>query len=148
LDALLDETAPLLDSASERARLRIERARMAIADDEGKAIDLLKEIVADNPTEIDAAILLSNLLEKHGRKEELAALLARQVDGAKDRQDVPLIVSLSMRLGALLEQEWDEQGALDVYHGALDWDPKSRDLLRAIVRLGMARDDSLDLGNS
>jgi hypothetical protein len=38
LGRLLDETAPLLDSAAERAALRLERARMALHDDQEKAI--------------------------------------------------------------------------------------------------------------
>jgi golgin subfamily B member 1 len=147
LGALLDETAPLLDSVAERTRLRIERARMAMVDDEPMAIELLKEIVAENAAETDAAALLVSLLEKHGRKGELAELLARQIDAARDHEDVAAIVALSMRLGAILEQDWDEQGALDVYYRALDWAPKSREVLRAIVRIGGTREDSIDLGD-
>src|SRR5262249_13916670 len=147
LGALLDETAPLLDSVAERTRLRIERVRMAMSDDEPMAIELLKEIVAENPTEADAAALRVSLLEKHGRKSDLAALLAKQIDAARDQEDVATIVALSMRLGAILEQEWDEQGALDVYYRVLDWDPKSREVLRAILRIGGNREDSIDLGD-
>ena len=148
LAALLDETAKILDSAEERAELRLERARMVMVDDELQAITLLEEIVEDDPTAVAAAQLLTDLLEKHGRKEALIAVLGRRIDVAKDRQDVPVIVALSLRLGALLEQEWDEGGALDLYHAALDWDGKNRDLLRAIVRIGMAREDSVSFGGA
>ena len=148
LAILLDETAKILDSAAERAELRLERARMVMVDDEPRAITLLEEIVEDDPTAIPAARLLTDLLEKHGRKEALIAVLGRRIDAAKDRQDVPVIVALSLRLGALMEQEWDEGGALDLYHAALDWDGKNRDLLRAIVRIGMAREDSMALGSA
>jgi tetratricopeptide (TPR) repeat protein len=148
LGQLLDETAPLLDSAAERGALRLERARMAVHDDQEKAIAILKELLEDDPTHVEAATLLSDLLEKHGRKAELGALVARQIDAAKDRRDTPAIVALSLRLGLLLEQQWDENGALDVYHAALDWDADNRDLLRAIVRIGVAREDSVDLGGS
>jgi tetratricopeptide (TPR) repeat protein len=148
LAVLLDETAKILDSAAERAELRFERARMVMVDDEPRAITLLEEIVEDDPTAIPAARLLTDLLEKHGRKEALIAVLGRRIDVAKDRQDVPVIVALSLRLGALMEQEWDEGGALDLYHAALDWDGKNRDLLRAIVRIGMAREDSVALGSA
>ncbi len=91
---------------------------------------------------------LSELLEKLGRRDELAELIRRQLDAAKDREDRPSIVQLSLRLGAILEQQWDEQGALDAYHAALDWEPKSREVLRQIVRVGMTRDDSLSLGDA
>jgi Tfp pilus assembly protein PilF len=148
LVTLLDETAKILDSAAERAELRLERARMVMVDDEPRAITLLEEIVEDDPTAIAAAQLLTELLEKHGRKEALITVLGRRIDVAKDRQDVPVIVALSLRLGALLEHAWDEGGALDVYHAALDWDGKSVDLLRAIVRIGMAREDSVALGSA
>jgi golgin subfamily B member 1 len=147
LGALLDETAPLLDSPAERTHLRIEGARMAMADNEKKAIELLQDIIAESPAEAEPAALLADLLEKHGLRAELAELLGKQIDAAKDRQDTAMIATLSMRLGSILEQEWDEQGAVDVYYAALDWAPKSRDILRAIVRLGGAREDSLDLGD-
>lgn len=148
LAALLEETAPLLEGVSERARLRLERARMAVDEDQDKAVRLLKEVIEDAPGDAEAASVLAGLLERLGRREELSALVQRQLEAAKDREDRPAIVDLSLRLGALLEQQWDEQGALDVYHAALDWEPKSRELLRQIVRVGMSRDDSLALGDA
>lgn len=148
LAALLEETAPLLEGVSERARLRLERARMAVDEDQDKAVSLLKEVIEDAPGDAEAASVLAGLLERLGRREELSALVQRQLEAAKDREDRPAIVDLSLRLGALLEQQWDEQGALDVYHAALDWEPKSRELLRQIVRVGMSRDDSLALGDA
>ncbi len=148
LAALLEETAPLLEGAAERVRLRLERARMAVDEDQNKAIALLQEVIEEDPSEVEAAVVLAELLDKLGRRDELAELVRRQLDAAKDREDRPAIVQLSLRLGSLLEQQWDEQGALDVYHAALDWEPKSREVLRQIVRLGMSRDDSLALGDS
>ena len=148
LAALLEETAPLLEGAAERGRLRLERARLAVDEDQDKAVAVLKEVIEDDPTLVEAAVVLAELLEKLGRREELAGLVRGQLDGAKDREDRPTIVRLSLRLGLLLEQQWDEQGALDVYHAALEWDPKSAEVLRQIVRLGMARDDSLSLGDA
>ncbi len=148
LAALLEETAPLLEGASERATLRLQRARMAMDEDPDKAVALLQEVIEEDPSEVEAAAALSDLLERLGRREELGALVQRQLDAAKDREDRAAIVQLSLRLGALLEQQWDEQGALDAYHGALDWDAKNRELLRQIVRLGMTRDDSLALGDA
>jgi tetratricopeptide (TPR) repeat protein len=148
LAALLEETAPLLEGAAERARLRLERARMAIDEDQEKAVALLKEVIEDDPSASEAAAVLSDLLEKLGRREELADLVRRELDAAKDREDRPRIVQLTLRLGALLEQQWDEQGALDAYHAALDWEPKSLDVLRQIVRLSTTRDDSLALGDA
>lgn len=148
LAALLEETAPLLEGATERGMLRLERAKMAVDEDQNKAILLLKEVIDENPAEAEAALVLAALLEKLGRRDELAELIRRQLEAAKDREDRASIVQLSLRLGGLLEQQWDEQGALDAYHAALDWNPGSRDLLRQIVRLGMTRDDSMALGDA
>ena len=148
LAALLEETAPLLEGAAERGMLRLERAKMAVDEDQNKAITLLKEVIEENPSEAEAGVVLAALLEKLGRREELAELIRRQLEAAKDREDRASIVQLSLRLGGLLEQQWDEQGALDAYHAALDWDPRSREVLRQIVRLGMTRDDSMALGDA
>ena len=80
--------------------------------------------------------------EKAGRTEELSQLLASQLDSAKDREDIASIVSLSMRLGALLEQRRDEHAALDVYHAVLDWEPQSKAALRAIARIIVGRGEA------
>jgi tetratricopeptide (TPR) repeat protein len=148
LAALIEATVPLVDVASERQRMRLEHARLVLAKDETRATSLLHEILDEDASQTEAAILLSGILERRGDREELTTLLAKQLDAAKDRQDKASVVSLSMRLGALLEQQWDETGALDVYHAALDWDPESREALRAIVRLSLARDDSVNLGET
>lgn len=148
LAALLEETAPLLEGAAERAKLLLSRARMAIDEDPDKAVSLLQEVIEENPSDLAAAAVLADLLEKLGRGAELSELYKKQLDAAKDREDRAAVTALSLKLGALLEQQWDEQGALDVYHAALDWDPKSRELLRQIVRVGMSRDDSLALGDA
>lgn len=147
LSALLEATAPLVDSAPERARLLLERAKMTLTDDEERAIPMLNEVLDEDPAESEAAALLSGLLERLGRRDDLVALLKKRLDAAKDRADTASISALSLKLGALLEQAWDEDGALDAYHTALDWDPKNRDLLRQILRLAESRDDSVAIGD-
>ena len=89
---------------------------------ESQATDFLREVLDEDPSQVEAAMLLLGMLEKSGRKDELASLLGRQLDAAKDRGDVASIVSLSMRLGALLEERGELTEALDAYHAALDWD--------------------------
>ena len=148
LSALIEDTVPLVDGVAERGRLRLERARILMAADEPAATDLLREIVEEDPNEIEAGRLLAAMLERAGRVDELCELYARQLDAAKDREDQASIVALSTRLGALLEQRGDDHGALDVYHAALDWDPEGKEPLRAIVRLSLKRDDSIDLGDA
>jgi tetratricopeptide (TPR) repeat protein len=135
LGRLLEETAQIVDSAEERAALRKERARMAIGSEDDLAVKLLTEVVEESPSDAEAATWLSELLEKLGRKDELTRLLQAQIDAAKDRGDGEAVGHLSIRLGELLQTSWDEQGALQVYQVALDWNPKNRDILRRIVSL-------------
>ncbi|WP_437809205.1 tetratricopeptide repeat protein [Sorangium sp. So ce1078] len=145
LSALLEETVPLVDDLSERCALRLERARLLARESPAQAALLLRDILDEDPTQVEAAILLATMLEEAGRTEELGELFALQLDAAKDRADVASIASISMRLGALLEQRGDDRGARDVYLGAVDWDATNRDVLRALVRLSRKRDHADDL---
>ncbi|WP_437903789.1 tetratricopeptide repeat protein [Sorangium sp. So ce327] len=145
LAALLEETAPLVDDLSERCALRLERARLLARESPEEAAALLRDILDEDPTQVEAAILLATMLEEAGRTDELGELFALQLDAAKDRADVASIASISMRLGALLEQRGDDRGARDVYLGAADWDGANRDVLRALVRLSRKRDSADDL---
>ncbi|WP_437731692.1 tetratricopeptide repeat protein [Sorangium sp. So ce1335] len=145
LSALLEETVPLVDDLSERCALRLERARLLARESPDQAALLLRDILDEDPSQVEAAILLATMLEEAGRTEELGELFALQLDAAKDRADLASIASISMRLGALLEQRGDDRGARDVYLGAADWDSGNRDVLRALVRLGRKRDGTDDL---
>ncbi|MEZ4299264.1 MAG: hypothetical protein R3B70_30220 [Polyangiaceae bacterium] len=148
LGVLIEDTVPLIDSPEERGRLRLEHARLVLAEDEPRAVDLLREVLDENPAQAEAARLLAGVLERQGRLDELSELLRGQLDTARDREDAPAVTELSMKLGALLERQGDEHGALDVYHRALDWDAQSRDALRAVLRLSVKLDNSVDLGDA
>jgi tetratricopeptide (TPR) repeat protein len=143
--ALIAEVVPFVDDLAERSRLRLERARVTMnelgrVDETGP---MLREIVDDDPTQVDAAILLAGLLEKSGDENALAELLARQIDSAKDRSDSSSVAELSLRLGALVEKR-DPTEARDVYYAALEWDAQNRECLRALVRLHESDDDPRD----
>jgi tetratricopeptide (TPR) repeat protein len=148
LTALIEATVPLLDSPSEQSKLRIERARIVMRSDPEKAADLFREILVDDPTQLEASTLLADLLEKAGREDELILVLTRQLESAKDRGDTPTVIALSMKLAAIFERRDDETTALELYHGMLDWDAHSLPALRAIVRIGIKREDSVDLGSA
>jgi predicted Zn-dependent protease len=143
LVSLIEQTIPLVESAKARARLRLEQAQVLLQQPgtESVAADLLKEILQDDPTHLEAAVMFSGVLEKLGRQHELTDLLAMQLDSAKDRQDIPSIVSITMRLGSLLEQQQRAGEALDLYRGALEWDRSCREMLSAVLRLAMNTGD-------
>jgi tetratricopeptide (TPR) repeat protein len=142
LATLIGRVVDYVDDNAERSRLRLERVKVTMNElglGDGAA-PLLREIVDEDPSQVDAAILLAEVLERTGKDDDLAELLAKQLDAAKDRSDAASVGSLSLRLGALLEKR-DEGEARRVYEGALEWEPKSRAILRAIVRLHASESD-------
>ena len=81
----------------------------------------------------------------HGPTSARAELLARQIDAAKDRGDAASIASLAARLGRLIEARGhDVQEARHVYYTGLDWDPKNRDLLDALLQVLATEDDAAE----
>jgi predicted Zn-dependent protease len=136
LAELLASVVDCIEDPSVRTRLRLERVRamQELGLTDAEAAPLLREIVDEDASQVEAALMLAEILERAGSRVELTDLLARQIDSAKDRSDSGSIVSLSMRLGALREAS-DRMQARDIYYTGLEWEPKSRELLDALVRL-------------
>jgi tetratricopeptide (TPR) repeat protein len=137
LATLLSEVVETVDGAAERGRLRLERVRvlkdgMGLSDAE--AIPLLREIVDDDPGQVEAGLALASLLERSGEHDELAELLARQIESAKDRADASSVASLALRLGSLLGQS-NRMEARNAFYMGLDWEPANRELLDALLAL-------------
>lgn len=137
LISLIETTAPLVESASDRARLRLEEATVMLAEPRRKeaAVNLLKQILDEDPTMLEAADLLAKALDELGRLDELISLLSRQVEAAKANGDARSVEQLSMKLGAMLDRGGRKAEARDVYRTVMDWNRSSRDALRAIARL-------------
>ncbi|HOU90252.1 MAG TPA: tetratricopeptide repeat protein, partial [Polyangiaceae bacterium] len=139
---LIEQTVPLVDASAERTRLRLEQAGLELArGDDAGATTTLQLVLDDDPTEAQAALLLSGILERAGRTEELVALLERQLDAAKDRDDVEAVVSISLRIAGLQEEQGLLDAAFDAYRSVLDWSARSRPALEAVVRLAEVRKD-------
>jgi tetratricopeptide (TPR) repeat protein len=94
----------------------------------------LREIVDDDPSQVEAAILLAGILERSGREDDLSELLAKQIDSAKDRSDATSVGSLSLRLAALQEKKSPVEAKATLY-AALEWEPKNLELLTSLARL-------------
>ncbi len=136
LSELLASIVEYVEDPRERSRLRLERVR--ILNDEPRmgddAVQTLREIVDEDPSQIEAAMMLANVLEREGREDDLAELLGKQLDAAKDRGDATSVASLALRLGKLLEKR-SRVEARNVYYAGLEWDASSRDLLGALREL-------------
>jgi tetratricopeptide (TPR) repeat protein len=134
LVALIQEIVGYVEDRAERSKLRLERVKVSMEKlrltDEDAAVEL-REIVDEDPAQVDGAILLGTILERSGREEDLVELLGKQLDAAKDRQDADAVGSLSRRLGQLLEPK-DRAQAQTIYYAALDWDPRAKEILFAL----------------
>jgi tetratricopeptide (TPR) repeat protein len=135
---------------ADRARLRFEQASIMLEQpaQEDAAAEILHEILTEDPSQHQAAILLSGILEKSGRYQELLDLLGAQLDSAKDREDVASILAVSVRMGSLHEQQGRPDEAFRLYQAAIEWDPKSRVALEASVRLAEKNGDAYVLADS
>jgi tetratricopeptide (TPR) repeat protein len=143
---LLAAVVDYVEDMGERGRLRLERVRTMVEGlglDDAHAAPLLREIVDEDPSQLEAALMLAGVLERTGDRDELASLLSRQIEAAKDRQDAVSIASLALRLGQLLEQN-DRAEARSVYYTGLDWEPGNRGLLDALLRLLDGEDDAIE----
>ncbi|HMJ13512.1 MAG TPA: tetratricopeptide repeat protein, partial [Polyangiaceae bacterium] len=137
LVTLLEQTVPLTDSAADRAVLRLEQATLLLTRSgrEDEAVRALQDILAEDRGQTQAAVLLAGILERTGRRAELAELLRTRIEAAKDKQDVESVVESSLKLAGILEEDGRGGEALDVHRAILDWDAANREALAAIVRL-------------
>ncbi|WP_394844024.1 tetratricopeptide repeat protein [Pendulispora brunnea] len=144
LARLLGLVVDYIDEPEARIATRLERARILLerrAEDEG--VTELRNILDEQPGHEEAGALLLSILETGNREQELTELLNQLIDAAKDHGDSPLVASLSARLGGLVENN-DPDNAISIYYAALDWDPKSEPVLRALARLLAVRGEPAD----
>jgi tetratricopeptide (TPR) repeat protein len=143
---LLEAVVDYVEDAGERARLRLERVRTMMENaelDDAAAAPLLRDIVDEDGSQVEAALMLAAILDRTGDRKGLTELLGRQIDAAKDRSDASAVASLALRLGALLETT-DRVEARNVYYAGLDWEPKNRELLDALLRLLQDNEDAAE----
>jgi tetratricopeptide (TPR) repeat protein len=150
LGKVLEQLISLLEAVEDRSRMRLELAALAQKNEGGdeRAISVLAELLEDDPTNEQGSSLQATLLEKAGRLDELASLIERRIDAAKDRQDTGQVMALSTRLASLFEQQNDLDKARDAYFAVLDWDSANIDALRAIVRICEKRGELSDVADA
>ncbi len=139
---LLDATIEHVFDPAARNRLRLERARILLTDPSrtDEAIEALRGVLDEDPDDATATTLLADLYERLGRAEDLADLLMRQFDRARDTADASATVTLGLRLASLLAPT-RRGDALDALRSALDIAPESAELLRALLDLLAQRPD-------
>jgi tetratricopeptide (TPR) repeat protein len=142
--ALAEHTIGVVENVEERTALRLEQARALAEKKSGvkRAIDVLNDVLADDPGRPEAFELLADLLARAGREEELADLLARELDAAFERGDAPTARALGTKLVAALERTGKLLEAAEICQRALDFATRdgSQDpeLARRLLRLAEA----------
>jgi tetratricopeptide (TPR) repeat protein len=149
MDRVARTTAERLFDPAERNQVRMTLARF-IARSGGSAagdptlIELLRDVLTDDPAHKDAIELLADVYTSTGNDEGLADLLAREIDAARTRGDTPAVVALSLRLGTRLLSREASGEARDVYRRALESAPNDVSLLRALGALLSPQDDAVE----
>ncbi len=136
LDEVLARTIDALEAGPERSQMSAERARLLVASgDTGSAADLLADLLRDEPENAAAVLLLAEIYERSGRRAELAVLLTRQLDAARDRADADAIGQLGLRIAQLEEQTGNPAAALKAAEAVLAWQPEQPEALDVVARL-------------
>jgi len=100
-------------------------------------------VLDQDPRDSEAAELLSNMLERADRFDDLVAVLYRRLSLLASEADAPVFMQAALQLGQVLEGGGLATEALPVYESILDWDPRDPEALRKLVghlkRLGSGR---------
>src|SRR5439155_25298877 len=136
LARLLGRLIDVATTPADRTKLRLELARLQAATSNEDAIETLRSILDDDPSESAAVVLLSQLYEKEGLDEELAQLLSSQIELAKERKDAAAELSLTVRLGDIYESRLGDVGkAIETYQAVLEREPGHKGALESLARL-------------
>ncbi len=134
VQATIAATLPNLVEPAERNALRLANAQHLIegVGDREAAVEVLRDLLLDDPDHLEGAALLESVLRESGDQEGLADFLWQRFEDAKERRNPDTVIDVAQRLGRLL----DEMGSFDaasVYQQALEIAPDSRELLREVI---------------
>lgn len=138
LERVVTETLDGLQAPAERSELRVALANglMAVPGREEEAVNVLRDVLAEDPKHEAAHAKLAEYWERTGNAAGLVELLRKQHAAALAETDVAAIKATALRLGQRLEA-LEPAEAAPVYRGALERVGEDVELLRALVsRLG------------
>ncbi len=138
LARLLERLIDVATTPAERGSLRLELAKLR-ADrwsEIDRAIDLLRDVIEEEPSRAEAVAALAELYERGKRYEDLAELLTNQVSEARARGDLDSELSYEVRLADLYDRRLDDRAkAIKAYESILERQPQHRVALETLVRL-------------
>lgn len=131
-ECLVEETMYSMESPQERNTLRLKWAKLLL-NEEGRdadAIDVLKNILLDEPGHSDALALLSEYYTISGREEELLELLQERFESAVARNAENEVKGLALELGKQID---DTESLQRLYRRSLEIVTDDRELLLALI---------------
>ncbi len=138
---LVERLVDMAETPAARSALRIELARLNDGHFQAHdtAINLLRDVLDEEPGHPEAVVALSELLEKTGRDEDLAELLESQIRGAHDRSESEAEVRFLLRLAEVCETRLqDRERAIATYQQVLECEGRNQAALAALGRLQQA----------
>jgi tetratricopeptide (TPR) repeat protein len=136
--ALLSRLIDLATTTWERNSLRLESATICLEklDAITEATEHLRAVLDEDAGNEKATLLLSQLLEKTGRDQELADLLVSQIDLAAEQNDLSKELAFRVRLGEVFETRLNDTGkAIEAYQAVIAKEPSHKPALLALARL-------------
>ncbi|HWO18097.1 MAG TPA: hypothetical protein VNO30_04955 [Kofleriaceae bacterium] len=134
LGSVISSTLPNLVTPAERNALRLEHSRFLLENLKRfhDALDVLRETLADDADNLEAAELYEATLRQLGDDDGIADFLWSRFEDAQRRGHRDSTVDVALRLGDLLEKN-SSPDAVRVYRAALIVAPDDREILRRVV---------------
>ena len=134
LGSVISSTLPNLVTPAERNALRLEHVRFLIENlkRHHDALDVLRDALADDADNLEAAELYESTLRQLGDDDGIAEFLWSRFEDAQRRGHRDSTVDVALRLGDLLEKTGSPD-AIRVYRAALIVAPDDREILRRVV---------------
>lgn len=134
LGSVISSTLPNLITPAERNALRLEHARFLIENLKRyhDALDILRDCLADDADNLEAAELYESTLRQLGDDDGIAEFLWSRFEDAQRRGHRDSTIDVALRLGDLL-QKTESPDAIRVYRAALIIAPDDREILRRVV---------------
>ncbi len=134
LGSVISSTLPNLITPAERNALRLEHAKFLIENLKRyhDALDVLRDALADDADNLEAAELYESTLRNLGDDDGIAEFLWSRFEDAQRRGHRDSTVDVALRLGDLLEKN-ENPDAIRVYRAALIIAPDDREILRRVV---------------
>jgi tetratricopeptide (TPR) repeat protein len=145
--ALLSRLIDQAESPEARTALRLEAAAICIdkLDATTEATEHLRAVLDEDQGNEKATLLLSTLLEKTGRDQELAELLSSQIELALGQGALDKELAFRTRLGEVYETRLNDiPKAIETYREVTGKDPSHKGALLALARLHEQRGEKGD----